>query len=363
MTRAAKLAVLPLVLGAAVAAQSPQVRFPDPDIGVTTLNARARAQRASVDRFKVVYDFQFTDRVRESGITFVHHVVDDAGVALQARALRPRQRHRRRRRRRRRPAGHLLRQPGRRQPALEESRRRPVRRTSRRTPASRSPTGSASPRPSPTSTTTATRICSSRRCAEATCCSRTTATASSSDISKAAGVDYVGHSSGAVFFDYDNDGLLDLFVCNVGHYTSERAGPRRRVRRPGGRVRRPPPSGPVGDRDPLQEPRRTSGSRTSPQAAGLGDAGWSGDASVADLNGDGFPDLYVLNMQGSEPLLREPGRARRSSTRRRRCFPRTPWGAMGIKFFDYDNDGRPDLLRHRHALGHERRPSGPSARS
>ncbi len=31
------------------------------------------------------------------------------------------------------------------------------------------------------------------------------------DISKAAGVDYVGHSSGAVFFDFDNDGLLDLY--------------------------------------------------------------------------------------------------------------------------------------------------------
>src|SRR4029077_1276081 len=25
-------------------------------------------------------------------------------------------------------------------------------------------------------------------------------------------------------------------------------------------------------------------------------------------------------------------------------FPQTPWGAMGIKFFDFDNDGRPDLF-------------------
>ena len=41
------------------------------------------------------------------------------------------------------------------------------------------------------------------------------------DISKAAGVDYVGHSSGAVFFDYDNDGLLDLYLCNVGKYTTD----------------------------------------------------------------------------------------------------------------------------------------------
>src|SRR6185436_19027667 len=83
MARGAKVAVLLLVLGAAVAAQSPQVRFPDPDIGVTTLNARARAQRASVDRFKVAYDFQFTDRVKESGITFVHRVVDDAAAAYK----------------------------------------------------------------------------------------------------------------------------------------------------------------------------------------------------------------------------------------------------------------------------------------
>ena len=44
------------------------------------------------------------------------------------------------------------------------------------------------------------------------------------DISKAAGVDHVGHSSGAVFFDYDHDGLLDLYLCNVGQYTTDAEG-------------------------------------------------------------------------------------------------------------------------------------------
>ena len=88
---------------------------------------RARqAQRDAADQFKVVYDFQFPDRVTESGITFVHRVVDDAARFHKAGALRSRHRHRRGGRRRRRPRGPLLRQSARRQPALEESRRRQV---------------------------------------------------------------------------------------------------------------------------------------------------------------------------------------------------------------------------------------------
>ena len=35
------------------------------------------------------------------------------------------------------------------------------------------------------------------------------------------GLGYSGHSSAGVFFDYDRDGLLDLFLSNVGIYTHE----------------------------------------------------------------------------------------------------------------------------------------------
>ncbi len=35
-----------------------------------------------------------------------------------------------------------------------------------------------------------------------------------------AGLAYIGHSSSGEFFDYDRDGRLDLFVTNVGVYTS-----------------------------------------------------------------------------------------------------------------------------------------------
>ena len=47
------------------------------------------------------------------------------------------------------------------------------------------------------------------------------------DISAASGLGYVGHSSAAVFFDYDRDGRLDLFLVNVGRYTTDTLGGRR----------------------------------------------------------------------------------------------------------------------------------------
>src|SRR5437763_11684891 len=128
------------------------------------------------------------------------------------------------------------------------------------------------------------------------------------DITQAAGVGYVGHSSGAVFFDYDGDGKLDLFVANVGVYTSDQRGP-------GGFY--------VGLRDAFMghlHPERAEasilyrnmgGNRFSDvtTATGLVDKSWSGDATALDINHDGFPDLYILDMQGGDHLwLNEGGK-------------------------------------------------------
>jgi len=162
------------------------------------------------------------------------------------------------------------------------------------------------------------------------------------DITAQAGVGYVGHSSGAVFFDYDGDGLLDLFVTNVGVYTSNAKGP-------GGYY--------VGLPDAFHghtHPDRAEASilyhnlgggrfKDVTRAVGLVDSSWSGDATVLDVNDDGRPDLYILNMQGENHLwLDEGGKRFRDATRE--YFPRTPWGAMGVKAFDFDGDGRVDLL-------------------
>jgi len=162
------------------------------------------------------------------------------------------------------------------------------------------------------------------------------------DITAAAGVGYSGHSSGAVFFDYDRDGRLDLLVTNVGVFTSNTRGP-------GGYYR--------GLDDALLghlHPERAEASilyhnlggnrfEDVTRKVGLVDLSWSGDATPLDVNDDGFPDLYMLDMQGTDHLwLNEGGKHFRDATAT--YFPRTPWGSMGVKVFDYNGDGRLDLF-------------------
>jgi hypothetical protein len=55
-----------------------------------------------------------------------------------------------------------------------------------------------------------------------------------------------------------------------------------------------------------------------------------------------MPDLFVL-MQGHGHYFENQG-GHAFVDKTAEYFPKTPWGAMGIKFFDFDNDGRPDLF-------------------
>jgi len=180
-----------------------------------------------------------------------------------------------------------------------------------------------------------------------------------SDVSGGSGLGHKAHSSSAVFFDYDRDGLLDLFLCNVGQYThetirdvgSDKTDEGREDKGLGMAMRFHDGmddafvghlhSGRT-ERSVLYHNEGGGRFRDVTEETGLIDESWTGAASPIDANNDGFIDLYVLNMQGNDEYYENVG-GKTFRKRSRELFPRTSWGAMGIKVFDFDNDGQLDI--------------------
>jgi enediyne biosynthesis protein E4 len=163
------------------------------------------------------------------------------------------------------------------------------------------------------------------------------------DATEPSGLGYVGHSSGAVFFDFNRDGLLDLFVCNVGRYTSDEIGQGGYYVGLGDAFEGHLHPEARNERSILYENKGGNRFVDVTEERRLVDLSWSGDASPIDVNGDGWPDLYVLNMQGHDEYYENVG-GKYFEKRSRAVFPKTPWGSMGIKAFDYDNDGDLDIM-------------------
>ena len=122
------------------------------------------------------------------------------------------------------------------------------------------------------------------------------------DMTEQSGLGYKGHSSGVVFFDANNDGLLDLFLSNVGEYTTSRRAESNYC---------------IGYEDAFFFHKDASRSEASRLYLNRGEntfqdvsenylpkaLGWNGDAFFHDFNRDGLADLYVLNMQGDDSVL------------------------------------------------------------
>ncbi|MEE2641496.1 MAG: FG-GAP-like repeat-containing protein [Planctomycetota bacterium] len=174
------------------------------------------------------------------------------------------------------------------------------------------------------------------------------------DVTRQYGVGYQGHSSGAVFFDYDRDGKLDLYVTNVGKYTTEDFEPVRHDR-----TSSLPADQSIryytGAKDAFAGHLKPELDETSilyhnegdrfvdvTSAMNMENIGWSGDATPIDANNDGWMDLYVCSMQGHDEYFENQG-GKSFARKSREVFRRTPWGAMGVKAFDFDNDLNLDL--------------------
>ncbi len=161
------------------------------------------------------------------------------------------------------------------------------------------------------------------------------------DVTAAAGLARAGHFQTPVFFDYDNDGKLDLFLTNTGQWTTDVFDSTTHA------YEGKPDLGAL-----MTTPKevnvlyRNNGNGTFTDVtdrAGLRGRGWAGDAAVFDYDEDGFLDVFVADMFGRGQLYHNGGHGTFTDVTAQTLGP-TPYGAVGCKAFDYDGDGRLDLL-------------------
>lgn len=148
-----------------------------------------------------------------------------------------------------------------------------------------------------------------------------------------------GYSVQATFFDYDRDGDLDCFLINhnLKNYQRKEAAVMRAERDPnaGDKLFR-------NDGGHFVDVSASAGIKGNPLGFGL-------SCSVSDINGDGWPDIYVTNDYVEDDYCyinqgnsRPGGPAFKDELRDR--IEHTSYSAMGADVADLNNDARPDIM-------------------
>src|SRR5438874_2600429 len=127
---------------------------------------------------------------------------------------------------------------------------------------------------------------------------------------------------GCAFFDYDNDGWLDIFLLSG----SSMAG------------------APPGASNRLYRNNRDGTFSDVTEKAGLRFTGWGSGVCVGDYNNDGWEDLFCT-FYGQNKLYRNNGDGTFTDVTKQAGLEnsKTRWGA-GCSFVDYNRDGHLDLF-------------------
>src|SRR5881398_1525951 len=152
------------------------------------------------------------------------------------------------------------------------------------------------------------------------------------------GIADTGFTTHAVFFDYNVDGFLDLFLLNNS---------------PQDFARGATDAHPLGVRSnspaSYNKLYRNNGDGTftdvSQEAGILRQLGYGLGVAVADLNGDGWPDLYVSNDVAPDDVLYINNGDGTFTDRAGAWLKHASFAGMGVDIADFNNDGWPDILQ------------------
>lgn len=159
------------------------------------------------------------------------------------------------------------------------------------------------------------------------------------EMGKEYGVADNGHSTQASFFDYDNDGDLDLIVVTNEIVKGDYPNRFRPIVKDG-----TSPSTPRLYRndwnDSLQHPFFTDVSKQ----AGILWEGFSHGVTVSDINRDGWKDIYITNDYLSNNVLYINNHDGTFTNKAYEYFKHTSANAMGNDIVDINNDGLADVV-------------------
>ncbi len=155
------------------------------------------------------------------------------------------------------------------------------------------------------------------------------------DEAKQLGVDFSGFSTQAAFFDYDGDGDLDMYLLNHSIHQNGTFGPRSLMINTKSDV-----SGDHffrNDNGHFTDITKQIGINSSVLGYGLG-------LSIADINMDGWPDIYVGNDFHEKDYLYINNHDGTFKEEDSTSFMHTSQYTMGVDVADINNDALPEIV-------------------